>query len=157
MRTAEHSGSSEPTAATRVAIYNRVAAHTAQGVCALGAQRTVCEEAAFAHGWQIVTHYADAGWSGTRLHRPALDCLLTQVDDGRIDAVLVSHLNRMSRDPTVLARVIERLRRAGAALFTCTDGRPLFDVGLLFEDYTMGGIGVTRVAAARRPVAPEGR
>lgn len=155
--TAEHTSTSDNPPAKRVAIYNRVACHSELSVPSLDAQRTLCEEVAFAYNWQIVTHYVDAGWSGLRLHRPALDCLLTQVDAGRIDAVLVSHLNRMSRDPAVLARVIERLRRAGAALFTRIDGRPLFDVGLIFDDYMAGDIGVTRVSAGRRPVTPEGR
>ena len=47
---------------------------------------------------------------------PELDRLLQSARDGQVNAVLVHHYDRLSRDPLQLTRVLSELRRSGVRL-----------------------------------------
>lgn len=101
----------------RVAIYTRRAAME----CRSGAaQRAACLVAADANadeGWRVDGEgYDDEGWSGFRLDRPALARLLADAEAGRVDVVLVEHLDRISRDLRDALEVVDRLGAAGVEL-----------------------------------------
>lgn len=101
----------------RVAIYTRRAATERRPATA---QRAACEAAAGANtdeGWRMDgERYDDDGWSGFRLDRPALTRLLDDAEAGRIDVVLVEHLDRVSRDLRDAMEVVDRLAAAGVEL-----------------------------------------
>lgn len=128
----------------RVATYTRVAYHSALAVASLEVQRTLCDEAVVGQGWKTVKRYVDAGWSSHSLQRPALACLLADVNSRCFDIVLVSHVDRMSRNLAVLQVITEDLRRAGAALFARTNLGTVIDVGAHLERLTTGGLGGAR-------------
>ena len=49
-------------------------------------------------GWELVDIYQDDGWSGTNQNRPALQRLLQDVKDKRINTVLIKDLSRLGRN-----------------------------------------------------------
>lgn len=77
----------------------------------LDAQREACE--AFvasqkALGWVLVPdHYDDGGISGATLERPALKRLLTDMDVGLVDVVVVYKIDRLSRSLMDFSRLVE--------------------------------------------------
>ena len=146
----------EAAPAKRVAVYTRVACHSLHSAASLDAQRTLCDEAARARGWEVVTHYTDAGWSGHAIERPALGCLLAQASLGRFDIVLVSQLDRMSRNIVVLLDVVERLQGAKVALFTRTELGTVVDVGVYFDRLMAGGLEETHAAESEWALEQEG-
>ena len=67
----------------------------------LDAQREACEAyiKSQAHeGWRLLPEpYDDGGLSGASLERPALQLLLTEVRQGRVDVIVVYKVDRLTR------------------------------------------------------------
>ena len=55
---------------------------------------------------------------GDELWRPALFAVLTAVQQGRVNAVMVQSLDRLSHDITTLYRILRFLQKHGAVLIT---------------------------------------
>src|SRR5262245_49160232 len=89
--------------ALRCAIYTRVSTEYGleQEFNSLDAQREASEAyiKSQAHeGWRVLgTAYDDGGFSGGSLDRPALQKLLADIRDGRIDVVVVYKVDRLTR------------------------------------------------------------
>lgn len=49
-------------------------------------------------GWTVAGEYVDDGWSGTNFDRPAFRRLLEDVEQKKVDLVLVKDLSRLGRD-----------------------------------------------------------
>ena len=64
--------------------------------------------------------YDDGGLSGGTLDRPALQRLLTEVDEGRIDRIVVYKIDRLTRSLADFARIVDRLDTAGASFVSVT-------------------------------------
>ena len=96
---------------TRAAIYARVS--TTDQTCEnqLLELRRYCD----ARGW-TPTEYVDSGVSGAKEQRPALDRLMTDAKQRRIDAIVVWRLDRFGRNLRHLITGIEELAAAGVAL-----------------------------------------
>jgi DNA invertase Pin-like site-specific DNA recombinase len=109
--------SAEDAVRRRVAIYTRRAAMERRSAAA---QRAACMAAAHANaaeGWWVDGEsYDDEGWSGFCLDRPALARLLDDAEAGRVDVILVEHLDRVSRDLRDAMEVVDRLGAAGVEL-----------------------------------------
>src|ERR1051325_6267589 len=77
----------------------------------LDAQREACE--AFiasqkAEGWVLVPdRYDDGGYSGGTLERPALKRLLADIENGRVDVVVVYKIDRLSRSLMDFSKLVE--------------------------------------------------
>lgn len=60
-------------------------------------------------GWRVIpTPYHDGGYSGGTMERPALHKLLSDVDAGLIDVVVVYKIDRLTRSLPDFARIVER-------------------------------------------------
>jgi DNA invertase Pin-like site-specific DNA recombinase len=98
----------------RCAIYTRKSSEEGldQDFNSLHAQREACEAyiASQKHeGWHVVkTHYDDGGFSGGNIERPALKQLLEDIDAGKVNAVVVYKVDRLTRSLTDFAKIIER-------------------------------------------------
>jgi DNA invertase Pin-like site-specific DNA recombinase len=98
----------------KCAIYTRKSTEEGleQSFNSLDAQREACE--AFAksqahEGWQVLPeHYDDGGFSGGNVDRPALIRLLRDIDEGRVDVIIVYKVDRLSRSLADFVRLIER-------------------------------------------------
>src|SRR5712672_4872068 len=97
----------------RCAIYTRKSSEEGleQDFNSLQAQREACEafiKSQSGEGWRLVkTAYDDGGISGGTMVRPALKRLLSDIDEGRIDVVVVYKVDRLTRSLTDFAKMVE--------------------------------------------------
>jgi len=118
-------GSNKPTT-TRCAIYTRKS--TEEGLDAefnsLDAQRESCEAyiASQRHeGWrEMPDRYADGGFSGGTMERPALKRLMADAQAGRFDMVVVYKVDRLSRSLLDFSRMIELFDNHGVSFVSVT-------------------------------------
>jgi site-specific DNA recombinase len=113
-------------------------------------------------GWICLPqHYDDGGFSGGNLGRPALKRLLTDVDQGRIDSVVVYKLDRLSRSLLDFAKIMESFEKRQVAFVSVTQqfnsttsmGRLVLNVLLSFAQFEREIISERtrdKIAAARR-------
>lgn len=97
----------------RCAIYTRKSTEEGldQDFNSLDAQREACEAYIMSQkglGWTaLAKHYDDGGISGGTMDRPALQELLADIDNGRVDLVVVYKVDRLTRSLVDFARIIE--------------------------------------------------
>ena len=97
----------------RCAIYTRVSSDQGleQDFNSLDAQREAAEAyiKSQAHeGWRLRRdHYDDGGFSGGSMERPALQKLLADIVEGRIDVVVVYKVDRLTRSLADFAKLVE--------------------------------------------------
>jgi site-specific DNA recombinase len=116
----------------RCAIYTRKSTEEglAQEFNTLEAQRESAEayvQSQVHAGWTtLAERYDDGGYTGANLERPALRKLLADIEDGRIDCVLVYKVDRLSRSLLDFARLMEIFERRKVSLVPglCTRRAP---------------------------------
>src|SRR5256885_5475410 len=90
----------------------------------LNAQREACEAyiKSQAHeGWRLVpTHYDDGAFSGASLDRPALQELLTEVQSGKIDIIVVYKVDRLTRSLADFAKLVELFEQHSVSFVSVT-------------------------------------
>ena len=97
----------------RCAIYTRKSTEHGleQEFNSLDAQREACEayiKSQASQGWKAFPqHYDDPAYSGGNLDRPALKKLLTDIEAGRIDVVVVYKIDRLTRSLADFAKLVE--------------------------------------------------
>src|SRR5580704_1239992 len=97
----------------RCAVYTRKSSEEGleQDFNSLDAQREAAQayiQSQSAAGWVCLpTRYDDGGFSGATLDRPALKRLLADIEAGKVDAVLVHKVDRLSRSLLDFARLME--------------------------------------------------
>jgi DNA invertase Pin-like site-specific DNA recombinase len=131
----------------------------------LNAQREACEAyiKSQAHeGWRrIPARYDDGAFSGASLDRPALQRLLADVRDRRIDIVLVYKVDRLTRSLADFAKIIELFDAHGVSFVSVTQsfntsssmGRLTLNVLLSFAQFERELIGERvrdKIAASKR-------
>src|SRR5882724_10663948 len=113
-------------AEVRCAIYSRKSTEEglSQEFNSLDAQREAAEsyiQSQRGLGWKLVpTRYDDGGFSGGTLDRPALQQLLTDIDAGLVDCVVVYKVDRPSRSLLDFARIMERFERQNVSFVSIT-------------------------------------
>src|SRR6202167_5070526 len=97
----------------RCAIYTRKSSEEGleQNFNSLHAQREACEafiRSQAGEGWRLVqTAFDDGGISGATMERPALQRLLSDIDQGLIEVVVVYKIDRLTRSLTDFSRIVE--------------------------------------------------
>ncbi|AML51911.1 recombinase family protein [Falsihalocynthiibacter arcticus] len=110
----------------RCAIYTRKSSEDGleQEFNSLDAQREACTAyitSQKAEGWVLLPEaYDDGGISGGTLKRPALQRLLTDLDEGRVDQIVVYKIDRLSRSLADFAKIVDRLVGVGASFVSVT-------------------------------------
>ncbi len=110
----------------RCAIYTRKSTEEGldQDFNSLDAQHEACaayiaSQASF--GWKLVPdRYNDGGISGGTMERPALQRLLTDLSERRIDVVVVYKIDRLTRSLSDFARIVEIFDEAEASFVSVT-------------------------------------
>jgi site-specific DNA recombinase len=110
----------------RCAIYTRKSSEEGleQEFNSLQAQREAC--AAFIRsqrhqGWCCLPQaYDDGGRSGGTLDRPALQQLLTEIGDGKVDIVVVYKIDRLTRSLADFAKLVEIFDTKGVSFVSVT-------------------------------------
>lgn len=110
----------------RCAVYTRKSSDEGleQEFNSLHAQREACEAyiASQKHeGWQLIpTAYDDGGFSGGSMNRPALQQLLADIAEKRIDVVVVYKVDRLSRSLADFAKMVEVFDAHGVSFVSVT-------------------------------------
>jgi DNA invertase Pin-like site-specific DNA recombinase len=112
----------DPAPTKRVAIYTRksTSAGLEQEFNSLDAQRESCADYARRQGWTVVGAYDDGGFTGANIDRPAFQRLLSDIDEGKVDVVVVYKVDRLSRSLLDFSRVLERFEAHGVAFVSVT-------------------------------------
>jgi DNA invertase Pin-like site-specific DNA recombinase len=159
--------SAKPIRKLRCAVYTRKS--TEEGLemefNSLDAQREACEAyiaSQKAEGWMLYPEsYDDGGFSGGTLDRPALKRLLADIEDGRIDVVVVYKIDRLSRSLMDFAKLVEVFDRGGVTFVSVTQsfntttsmGRLTLNILLSFAQFEREVIGERirdKIAASRK-------
>jgi site-specific DNA recombinase len=131
----------------------------------LDAQREACEAyiKSQAHeGWRLVPgQFDDGGISGGSLDRPALQALLSEIQEGKVDIVVVYKVDRLTRSLTDFAKLVELFDHHGVSFVSITQafntttsmGRLTLNVLLSFAQFEREVIGERvrdKIAASKR-------
>jgi site-specific DNA recombinase len=106
-------------------------------------QETRCRAYADARGYRVVEVTSDIDVSGGTWERDGLERVLTLAESGQIRALIVYRLSRLGRGLRGVLETVERLRDAGVALMSVSEGidlstasgRMLFNVMASFDQY----------------------
>ena len=151
----------------RCAIYTRKSTEEGleQEFNSLDAQREAGEAFIISQrheGWTVVPqHYDDGGFSGGNMERPALERLLEDVENHRIDCVVVYKVDRLSRSLLDFTKIIEIFDRNNVSFCSVTQqfntstsmGRLVLNILLSFAQFEREIIGERirdKVAAAKK-------
>jgi DNA invertase Pin-like site-specific DNA recombinase len=151
----------------RCAIYTRKSSEEGLDMefNSLDAQRDACEAyiaSQRAEGWVTVRdQYDDGGFSGGTLERPGLQRLLTDIEAGLIDVIVVYKIDRLSRSLMDFARLVEAFDRHNVTFVSVTQsfntttsmGRLTLNILLSFAQFEREVIGERirdKVAASRK-------
>ena len=110
----------------RCAIYCRKSSDEGldQAFNSLDAQREACAAYILSHrheGWTLVNRdYADGGYSGGTLERPALRRLLDDVSAARVDLIIVYKIDRLTRSLADFAKIVDILDSRDASFVSVT-------------------------------------
>jgi site-specific DNA recombinase len=116
----------KPTKRVRCAVYTRVSTEYGldQEFNSLDAQHEAAEAyiRSQAHdGWTLIrTRYDDGGYSGGSTERPALQRLLADIRDRRIDIVVVYKVDRLTRSLADFAKLVELFDAHGVSFVSVT-------------------------------------
>ncbi len=91
-----------------------------QGV-SLEAQTEKIRAMAVVHGVDLLEVIVDAGESAKSLSRPGMGRLLSLVDSGKAQTVIVAKLDRLTRSVKDLAELLERFNRRGVSLVSVAE------------------------------------
>ncbi|AKM09423.1 recombinase family protein [Croceicoccus naphthovorans] len=133
----------------RCAIYTRKSSDEGleQDFNSLDAQREACSAYVLSQaseGWKLLPdHYDDGGLSGGTLERPALQRLLGDVREGRIDIIVVYKVDRLTRSLLDFARLVEAFDASDTSFVSVTQsfntttsmGRPTLNMLLSFAQF----------------------
>jgi DNA invertase Pin-like site-specific DNA recombinase len=110
----------------RCTIYTRKSTEEGleQDFNSLDAQREACEAfiASQKHeGWvALPSHYNDGGYSGGTLERPALQRLLADIRESKVDVVVVYKIDRLTRSLLDFAKIVEVFDANGVSFVSVT-------------------------------------
>lgn len=110
----------------RCAVYTRKS--TEEGLDkefnSLDAQRDACASyirSQVAEGWKVLPqHYDDGGFTGANVDRPALQRLLSDIDRGLVDVVVVYKIDRLTRSLADFAKIVERFDARNVSFVSIT-------------------------------------
>src|SRR6516225_10444631 len=91
-----------------------------QGV-SLEAQEAKIRAMATVQGAELLEVIIDGGESAKNLNRPGLQRLLTQVDSGKVEAVIVAKLDRLTRSVKDLCSLLELFEKRSVALVSVAE------------------------------------
>jgi site-specific DNA recombinase len=139
----------------RCAVYTRKSSEEGleQEFNSLDAQREACEAYIASQkpeGWVLVPdHYDDGGISGATLERPALKRLLADIEEHRVDVVVVYKIDRLSRALMDFSKLVEVFDRNNVTFVSVTQsfntttsmGRLTLNILLSFAQFEREVIG----------------
>jgi DNA invertase Pin-like site-specific DNA recombinase len=87
----------------------------------LEAQKRALEDYCFRVGIKEFKIYSDSGISGTKEKRPALNQLMSDVENGNVSAVIVYSFSRLARSVSHLMQAMETFRKMNVDFVSLTE------------------------------------
>ena len=95
------------------------------------------------NNWQVAKIYSDAGYTGVNTNRPALQELLEDIKQNKIDVILVYKIDRFTRSPKDFYQLIEVFDKFNISFISVTErfdtstpaGRLLRNIMLTFAQF----------------------
>ena len=112
---------SQATGARRLAIGYVRSATESQAGSRLDTQTAQITAMAETEGFELIRIVRDAGQSAHNLNRPGLINLLSVVESGRVDAVIIRDLSRLARNAQYLLRLLRLFKTRGVALISAVE------------------------------------
>ncbi len=115
---------SKDTIKKKAVVYYRVStAEQAQHGFSLEHQKQACVKYAEDHGFEVVKFFSDEGESAKTAKRPGLQTMLKYCDgkEGRVDAIVVYKVDRLTRNSTDYGKIGEFLQKQGIQLHSTTE------------------------------------
>lgn len=110
----------------KAAVYCRVSTlEQATEGYSIGVQKEKLAAYAVAQSYDVVDVYSDEGFSGKDLHRPAMERLLSDVKNKRIDIVLIYKLDRLSRHVKDVLELVELFDKYNVTLYSLNENLDL--------------------------------
>ena len=143
--------------ANRIALYARVS--TTDKGQDVGLQLDALRAASEQRGWHIVDEYIDDGASGASQDRPELSRLVSDIQRGRLDVVMVWKLDRLGRSLPHLISLLDSFARCKVAFVslgesgidtTTAQGRLLLGIFGAFAEYERALTRERVIAGVRR-------
>jgi DNA invertase Pin-like site-specific DNA recombinase len=134
--------------------FNSIDAQREAGIAYVASQK--------AEGWELVQDfYEDPGFSGGNMNRPGLKRLITDIQLGKIDIVVVYKIDRLSRSLADFAKMVEVFDEHGVSFSSVTQqinsatsmGRLMLNVLLSFAQFEREVTGERirdKIAASKR-------
>lgn len=72
-------------------------------------QRTILQQYAKEQGLHVVGEYVDDGWSGTNFERPDFQCMMDDVEAGKVNCIVTKDLSRFGREHVMMDYYLEFL------------------------------------------------
>jgi site-specific DNA recombinase len=134
----------------RAIIYARVStdAQERDGT-SLDTQERACLDFARAQGWLVIESVRDAA-SGYTLERPGMERVRRLIRDGRVDVLLSYAVDRLARNQTKLAVLLDEADEAGVALECVTEKVEVSSLGKLVMSLRAFAAEVEREKIAER-------
>jgi site-specific DNA recombinase len=114
------------TPTVRCAIYTRRSSEEGleQSFNSLDARREACQAFILSQrqeGWKVLpAQYDDGGYSGGTMVRPALQRLMKDVEEHKIDTIVVYKVDRLTRSLADFAKIVEGLDARGVSFVSVT-------------------------------------
>ena len=105
----------------KVALYARYSSDH-QRDASIEDQLRLCRARAERECWTVVDSYSDRAISGASLLRPGIQELIADALKKRFDVIVTESLDRLSRDQEDIAGFYKRMRFAGVAIVTLSEG-----------------------------------
>ncbi|OYV93275.1 MAG: recombinase [Ferrovum sp. 37-45-19] len=115
-----------------------------------------------AEGWiPVADDYDDPAFSGGNMERPALKRLMADIEDGKIDVVVIYKIDRLTRSLTDFSKMVEVFERYGVSFVSVTQqfntttsmGRLMLNILLSFAQFEREVTGERirdKIAASKR-------
>lgn len=149
----------------KVATYNRKSVYSDHSDSVANQERMCRDHARLRFGDQIesFTAYQDEGFTGANTDRPGLKRLLSDIDAGKIDALVVYQLDRLSRSVKDFAEIYDRFQKKGVAFVSVKEqmdtetpmGRAMINITMVFAQMERETI-AERVSDNARGLAMKG-
>lgn len=101
----------------KVAVYARVSKESEVKHHSIESQKQYLEEYIEQHpDWEFAGFYVDEGITGTTMNRPALNRLMQDARNGKIDIILTKAVSRLGRNTSAVLKLLHELKRLGVAV-----------------------------------------
>ncbi|MBO3077551.1 MULTISPECIES: cassette chromosome recombinase CcrB [Staphylococcaceae] len=105
----------------RIGAYIRVSTERQVEGYSIDGQITQIEQFCQFNGYDLVDIYVDRGISGKSMNRPALQRMLQDAKNGKLDCVIVYKINRLARNTSDLLTIVEELHRQNVEFFSLSE------------------------------------